>query len=466
MDWTSGSTSVSTSTNTYFLLVYDQLVRVDPAGVVQPRLALSVIGTPDSINWTVTLRPNVEFSDGTPFDAQAVVFNWTRDANPATGGRCVGDASQMASFTAGNVTTIKVTPKSANSQFPRLLQNCLGTIGSPTAFQKEGEATFNTQPVGAGPYMLKEWVRNDHATFVKNPNYWDAPRPYVDTVIYRPVTDITQRANAFQAAGSSAVWSASGVVSQYGDLFKQEGYQVQYTNTWGGVALGFNLNRVPFNNVSVRQAFSYALNLQDINVKAAQGHDVPADTIFPPDSPFYDKSGTQNLNDLAKAQQLIDAYVSSHGPIKVNFAVATAIKPYGDAITQQLSRLKGVTINEQLLDGATTVVLQTTRNFDMIFAGASGVDPEPVMYNDFHTGGSNNYGYSNPVMDKLLEQGRSSSVLSVRKAAYTAVAKMLVNDVPLIPIYRSINPYAVSHNLHGVNIYDIGFFDFTSVWLS
>jgi peptide/nickel transport system substrate-binding protein len=467
MDWTAGSPSTSVATGVYDQLIYDSLIRVDVNGKIQPRLAESVTGTPDLLTWTIKLKPNLKFSDGTPFDASSIMFNWKRDADPATGGRCVGDASELASYSMVDDLTIRASLKAANSQFPGLLMDCLGQIGSPTAFQKEGAAAFNNAPVGAGPYVLKEWVRNDHATFVKNPLYWDAPRPYIDTVIYRPVTDIQQRVNAFVAAGSSAVWSAASVVSQYPDQLKAEGYQVEATQTWGGVAVGLNIAAVPaFQDVNVRRAFELALNLQDLNVKAAEGHATMATSVFPTNSPFYAASGTFQENDLPAAQKLIDTYVSSHGPISVNFDVATGIQAWGDAVTQQLSRLKGVTIHEQLQDGATTEAELTSKNYQMIWTGGSGVDPEPNMWNNFHTGGLNNSGYVNPQMDTALQSGRSSISLSVRRAAYVDVAQLWAQDVPMIPIYRPISPHVVSKNVRGFQVYGPGFFDFAVAWLA
>jgi peptide/nickel transport system substrate-binding protein len=309
MDPIDGGTSVAVTTNTYDLLLYDQLVRVDLDGTIDPRLAESVTGSADSGTWTITLRDGLQFSDGTPLDAAAVIFNWDRFANPDTGGRCVGDAAAMRSYKAIDDTTIEAVLKEPNSQFPRLLMNCLGTLGSPTGIQAAGQEGFTTAPVGAGPFVLQEWVRNDHATFVRNPNFWDAPRPYLDSITVRPVPDQQQRFDAFRTADGPAAILAN-VPDQHMSELAADGYEVKHGKPYGGVSLGFNMSRPPFDDVRVRQAFSYALNLDDINAKAAQGFAEMSTNIFPEGSPFADPSGDTKTNDLAKAQSLIDDYVA------------------------------------------------------------------------------------------------------------------------------------------------------------
>lgn len=463
MDNTVGPPSLAVTTNTHFLLVYDQLVRVDVEGNVEGRLAESVTGSADSVDWTVTLRPGLQFSDGTAFDAEALVWNWERFADPETGGRCIGDAGQLASFEAVDEVTVEVVLKEANSQFPRLLMACLGTIGSPTAIEELGEA-FNEAPVGAGPFVLDEWVRGDHSTFVRNPLYWDAPRPYLDEIVVRNVSDQQQRYDAFRAEPGGAAFMAAVVSNHAADL-EAEGYEVMQGSPIGGVSIGMNMTRPPFDDVRVRQAFRYALDPVDINNKAARGYGIPALTVFPEDNPFYDDSGTFAFNDLAKGQELIDAYVAEHGPIEVDFAVAQVIKPHGDAVTQQLSRLEGVTINEQILDGAVTQEKLRTRDFDMIWASGSGIDPEPQLYNAFHTGAQSNFGYSNPEMDAALELGRSSSDLETRREAYVTMAQLWAEEVPSIPIYRSVTRQAVSKDVRGFEVYDLGYIDFPNLWI-
>lgn len=106
-----------------------------------------------------------------------------------------------------------------------------------------------------------------------------------------------------------------------------------------------------------------------------------------------------------------------------------------------------------------------TRDFDMIWTSGSGIDPDPPLYNDFYTGASNNFGYSNPEMDAALIAGRTSTDLEVRKKAYITVARIWVNDVPIVPVYRSVSQQSVSKDVRGFEVYDLGYMTFSDLWI-
>ena len=155
--------------------------------------------TTDGKVWTLKLRAGVKFSDGTSYDAAAVKFNWERHADPANASMYASTAQALTSEVVDPLT-LKVTLSAVNGQFPRILSIQLNYIGSPTAIRAAGsQAAYNTKPVGAGPFMLKEWVRDSQMTFVRNPSYWNAPRPYVDTLVLKSVIPEDQRLNSFKA---------------------------------------------------------------------------------------------------------------------------------------------------------------------------------------------------------------------------------------------------------------------------
>src|SRR5262249_53533844 len=131
---------------------------------------------------------------------------------------CSSSVANMTSYVAQGSTTVVITLPIPEVAFPTLLAGyqtgCLGWIQSPTVAAKYGLNT-GTSPestVGAGPYILKDWVRGSQETFVRNPNYWDQPRPYVDTIIEKPVRDPNQALAAFEAG--------QGDIATFGNPFK------------------------------------------------------------------------------------------------------------------------------------------------------------------------------------------------------------------------------------------------------
>ena len=116
--------------------------------------------------WTLTLRPGVKFSDGTPYDAAAVEFNWARDK--ASTSALAGAAGLIKSMKVVSPTTLQVTLVAPDSSFNRTVAQQLLFIASPAAIKKEG-ASFGTHPVGAGPFILNSWVRNSQKSFARQP---------------------------------------------------------------------------------------------------------------------------------------------------------------------------------------------------------------------------------------------------------------------------------------------------------
>src|SRR5262249_27849209 len=131
--------------------LYDYLVGVNSKTFeVEPRIAQSITGSSDSKTWTIKIRPDVKFSDGTAYDAEAVKFNWERMGDPANKSPMASAAQTIASMEVTDPLTLVVTLKAVNAQFPRLVATRLGLIGSPTAI-KADPTGFGTKPVGAGP---------------------------------------------------------------------------------------------------------------------------------------------------------------------------------------------------------------------------------------------------------------------------------------------------------------------------
>src|SRR5436190_9296026 len=154
-------------------MLFDMLAYSDPKdGQVKPQTAESLTST-DAVTWTLKLRPNIKFTDGTDYDAAAVKFNWERLQNPANSATRAAQANLIQSMDVVDARTLKITLKAKNAVFPQAVA-LIPFIGSPTAINAKG-ANFRSDPVGAGPFTLKSWTRDSQAVFQRNPKYWNAP---------------------------------------------------------------------------------------------------------------------------------------------------------------------------------------------------------------------------------------------------------------------------------------------------
>jgi peptide/nickel transport system substrate-binding protein len=153
------------------LNIYDTLVRVDAQNTVQPDLATSWQYTSPT-ELVFNLRTDVKFQDGTPFNADAVVFNINRILNTASSPRH-SEMSTVNDVVAVDSSHVQFDLKKAFAPLLLTLTDRSGMMLSPAAVQKLG-ANLATAPAnaGSGPFMFKEWVKSDHLTIVRNPNYW------------------------------------------------------------------------------------------------------------------------------------------------------------------------------------------------------------------------------------------------------------------------------------------------------
>src|SRR5262249_51467250 len=141
-----------------------------------------------------------KFTDGTTLDANAVKFNWSRIGAPESAAQQKRFAAPIQSIDVVDPLTLKITLTGPLGSFPENVV-ALSSIASPTALQKYG-ADYGTSPdstVGAGPFKLSEFIRGNKITMVRNPSYWNKPKPYIDTLTFLVgLTDTGQQYNAFQ----------------------------------------------------------------------------------------------------------------------------------------------------------------------------------------------------------------------------------------------------------------------------
>src|SRR5262249_3658512 len=202
------------------------------------------------------------------------------------------------------------------------------------------------------------WVHGVQATFVRSPTYWDKPRPYVDSITVKTVLDPNQALNAWEA-GQADVLFTGGTSQQLTDAAKAKGVRLYgYATPGGGDDVAFNERAPGLDDVRIRKALVLASDSADLNTKATGGTAPMVDTFFVKGTPYYNPAVRQVTNNLAAAQKLVDSYVAEKGPVTITFSLIVGRKAWGEAQLQQWSRLKGITIKEDLIPSGG--VLQTT----------------------------------------------------------------------------------------------------------
>lgn len=442
--------------------LYGALVLDNPVtGEVEMSMAESVTST-DNLVWTLKLRPDLVFSDGSPLDAEAVKLNWERHAAPDSVSGAAGQVKAMTSIEVIDPLTVQVTLAKPNGQWSRTLAlYAINFIAAPNSWLN-GDP--NTAPIGAGPFTFKEWVVDDHVTLERNPTYFDAPRPYVDELVIRPITDGPQRFNALQT-GQGQISYDSINFQVFADA-ADAGYGVYQSPLSGGAIFLFNTARPPFDDMRVRRAIALGLDRDQLNEIAQRGQADVVTTFATEGTPFYDPDITLPDADPAEAQRLIDEVVAEKGgPITFTILTNPQNQLNVEAIQTLLSQYDGLDITVQSVASPATEVVPG--NFDMSVWGLFFIDPEPRMYDLLNSTSPGNWGkYSNAEVDAALVTGRTSQDLDERRDAYAFVQQAIADDPPFIAPWHFPSTLMYADTVQQVETFGDGVLRLDEVWLS
>jgi peptide/nickel transport system substrate-binding protein len=418
--------------------IYDSLVRIDPTGKIIPWLAEKWDLSSDGKKVTFSLKKGVKYHDGTPFDAESV--KWNIDRYRSTDGSArKGELAPVASVDVVDPSTVAFNLSTPFSPLLSLLVDRAGMMVSRQVVESAGQDfTRKAFKAGTGPFVLTEAVKDDHMTFEKNPDWWGTDAsggklPLLDKVIIRPIVDSNVRLTNLktgdaQYANNIAPKDVASVKTDSSVAYKEV----------PGLAFGSLVtNRKEgfvFNEVRYVKAVSMAVDRQELLDKAFFGVGVVGYGAVAPSHFAYDP----NFKPFAKAdpdgaKALVDQV--GKGPLSFEFLV-----PAGDpALLQQAqlvqAQLRKASIDAQIvqLEFAQILKQQTDHVYKgMTYVGWSGrVDPDGNSYDFNYTDRPNNdSSYSNPDVDKLLDQQRQSSDQSVRTDAFRKAEQIYVVDDP------------------------------------
>lgn len=401
------------------------------------------------------LRPGLKFSDGSPLDAEAVKFNWDRIKDPKTGSISLPDAAMMASTTVVDATTLKITMVAPIPSYAQaVLASSMNWIASPKAL-KAGQRAFDANPVGAGPFTLEKWARQDVIELVKNPGYWDAPKPYLDGITLRTATDSTQRINTLISGGADvAIDTSWATIAKARDA----GLAVDVMPLNGGQYLTMNTRRAPFGDVRARKAVTAALDLEAMDQAIYNGKGEIPRTLFTDSSPFAADKELRKT-DKATAQRLFDELAAEGKPVSFAFTSfpSPESKAAAESVQAQLSAFKNVDVEVAMIDHAEAAAVHAEHDFDMIISSALFTDPEPRLFSVFHGDSrSNMSGIDDQELSEALQTARTATEIEQRKAAYQVVQERLIELAPVVFYTRGSVAVALGKNVHGAVQYGLG----------
>ncbi len=467
--------------------IFDTLLDYEDGNTnVKPSLATEWTVSPDGLEYTFKLRKGVKFHDGTDFNADAVVFNFMRWLDPKNeyrfpeqsfdyfndmfGGTLDQEGHVIAKVEAVDPYTVKFTLTRPQAPFIQNIAMSAFAIASPDAIKKYKEK-FLENPVGTGPFMFVEWKRNDSITLKKNPNYWEAGKPYLDKLIFRAIPDNSARFTALQSGEIDLMdgLNPDDVKSVESNpelqLFKRPSMNVGY--------LGFNVEKPPFDNPKVRVALNYAVNKEGLIQAFYNGLATPAKNPMPPSIWGYNDKIQDYPYDLEKAKQLLAEAGYPNG-FEAELWAMPVPRPYmpngqkiAEALQADFAKI-GVNVKIVTMEWATYLAETKTGKQGMFLLGWTGDNGDPdnfiyVLLDQDNIDGSNRSRFKNQEFHDLLIKAQTVNDKAERTKLYEQAQEIFHKEAPWVPLVHSTPVLAGKANVTGFNPHPTGSDKFTNV---
>lgn len=467
--------------------IYDSLVVQLPDNSIKPWLAKEWTISEDGLDYTFKLREDVVFQDGTPFNAEAVKYNFDRILDPAT--KAANAAALLQPYESSEVIdeyTVKIHLSTPSRAFLGNLSQALLGIVSPAAAVKYGDQ-LGHNPVGTGPFKFVKWDENASIQVERNPDYKWAPElvlnqsaPYLDGIDFKIVPEEATRIGSVQ---SNQVLAAETAPPQnILTLQNDPNYQLLQTNTVGlPYTLFFNLDHEPWNELKARQAIQLAVDVDTIVNTLYLGTYDRAWSALSPGIFGYDASLEDSISpDIDKANQLLDELGWTQGSdgvrekdgkkLQLHYVDGTPNREKRNDIAvmiqQQLKQI-GVEVEVEITKDIRTVVY-TNGDYDLY--GNSQVNSDPnALYSFYHSYDPNTQAslsrLSVPQVDEWLEQGRVEKDDAKREQLYKQVQQYIIDQAIILPIYVFPYTVAASKTVQGIQFDSLGYPLFNDVSL-
>lgn len=437
-----------TATNDFRILVnlYDGLVRFKKGTLeIEPALAKSWDISEDGTTYTFHLREDVTFQDGTPFDAEAVKFTFDRmlkDDHPFhdTGPFPLAFFfSQVEDVTARDAQTVIFKLKEPFAPFLSNLAYPTGLIVSPAAVKEHGQ-DFGRNPVGTGAFKFEGWDPNSKVVVSRNDEYWDGA-PQLEAIVFRPIADANTRVAEMLSGGIDLMVEVPpDSLNQFREDENYSVYEEAGPHLW---FLILNTKEGPFSDKRVRQAVNYAIDKKALTEDVLQGTATVAAGPIPgafewandgsvEPYPYDPEKAKELIREAGAEGKTLTFYVPEGGSGMLDpVAMATAIQ----------ADLKKVGLDARIQTYEWNTYLANVNpglegKADMAEMAWMTNDPDTLPFLALRTdampdkGGFNSGYYSNPEVDRLLDEARKTTDQEKRGELYGQVQQIVHDDAP------------------------------------
>ncbi|TQM83611.1 peptide/nickel transport system substrate-binding protein [Saccharothrix saharensis] len=427
--------------------LYDGLVEHRADGSVRPQLAADPPApAPDGLSWTVRLRDDVRFTDGTSFGPEDVVATYRALLDPASGSTERAAYPELTGVEQLDVRTVRFTLSRPWAAFPHTL--VLGILPSEAL----GGPLPDVRPVGTGPYKLVEWRKGDRMVLEANTDYFGGePKIRKLTVVFVP--DDNTRAQRMQAGEFDGTELPPRLAASFGTangmrVITHRTADLRAVTLPGGPVTG---------DSAIRMALNHAVNRKGMVDNLLGGKGAVATTPVPDALPEFVETGARFDHDKALAELLLDqaGWVRGADGVRARDGVAarfTLMYPIGDVVRADLATAfaadaKAVGVDVQLAGLGWDAVTPRLGADALLHGGGTPFDPDLMTYEELHT--PNPWGYSNPQVDAALDIGRTVLDPAQRAAAYKQFQRAYAAAPGMVVLASVQHTYVVRENWNG-----------------
>jgi peptide/nickel transport system substrate-binding protein len=419
--------------------IYDGLVQWNETETeLLPNLATSWTVSPDGLVYTFKIRQGVRFHNGRLMTAQDVKFSLDRMRDPASGSTIASNFVLVTAVDVVDPRTVRVTLSKPQATFLNFLTEVYPIV------PREAVSELETKPVGTGPFRLDRYVLNQVVRLVRNPDYWDRGKPYLDAVEFRILGDEASKESALRSRSVDMTWfrdprQAEALARAVPGIVSAPGVPSRI------ISIRLNQCEKPFDDVRVRRALSLATDRRAlIETVIPSRYGGAVGTVIAPSDRFYFKGDPMDLPyyrlDVARARQFL---------AEAGYPDGISIEAYKVVAANQLDVDAAQVLKEQWARAGIRVTIVPMEVGRILRDWMEGVgqmnqvgtvwasDPDVLLFAWFHSSSAvpKAYCIRDGVLDRLLEAGRTTTDSSRRAEIYQQVQRRVADRAHVLVLY-------------------------------
>lgn len=452
--------------------IFDTLVETQDAPLPQPALAESWEVSDDSLTWTFKLREGVMWSNGDPLTCEDVKYSIDGFGDPEVNTFYSGFGSAIESTECVDESTFVVQLNRVEGAFLDYLSTMPASIRPMAIYEELGSDGFSENPVGSGPYMVREWVRGERLVLDKNPYYWKEGKPYVDTFIIEYVPDENTR--MLKIESGEAQIATEVPYAQIERIDALDGVSVLIEDVMAWDAVWFNVTQPPLDDINVVRALNYATPKEAMLESLMNGAGEIANHVIAKVK-YWDETVEPYPYDMEKANEyMAQSSVPNGFDLNCLIVAGDQVERQQAEILQQEWAELGVNMTIEAVD-VSTIWERWTGGGEQCFtypgAGLSSDalsdDNLAVVFFDY-TGGADSFwtSWNNERAIELVAEAGGTIDEEARRTAFYELQQLAMDEYPAVPLFFIKARTALADNVTGFKTLPVKWWNFEEVDIS